>query len=86
MNYNIYEFYKVQKLQDSAWNHKNEINKVAYPNVLKLLTYDEKTISRILNSMAYVRVNDETKFQRAKKALEINMELQALNKNEYPLE
>ena len=85
LNYQVYQFYRVQKLQDSALAHKNEIDKVAYPADLKLLTYDDNIIHRVLNSMSYVRGNDETKYKRAITALQMNKTLDSLIQKEYHL-
>ena len=83
INYKMYELYKVQHLQDSALAHKTEMNKVAYPDDLKLLSYDDLDIKLVLNSMSYVRPNDEYKYQRALHALTMNRRLDSLIRKEY---
>lgn len=86
INYNIYEIYRVQHLYDKAFEHKNEMSKVAYPDDLKLLTYDEIEIKKALNSMSYVRESDVYKYERALQALTLNRQLESLIRKEYFLE
>ena len=86
LTYQVYEFYRVQKLQDSAFKYEHEIDKVNYPSDLKLLRYDDNIIKQLLNSMSYVRGNDEEKYKRAIKAFEMNINLIALIKKEYHLD
>lgn len=85
VNYQTFEIYRVQKLQGSALSHISDPEKVNYPNDLKLLTYDENSIVKVLNSMAMVRGNDETKYKRSITGLELNMKLDSLIKEEYHL-
>lgn len=86
INYNIYEIYRVQHLKESAIAHKNEMSKVAYPDNLKLLSYDELDIKLALNSMAYVRQSDAYKYERALFAFSLNRQLASLIRKEYFLE
>jgi hypothetical protein len=86
INSQTYEIYRVQNLQDSALTHIAEPEKVNYPAGLKLLTDDEHSLVRVLNSMAMVKGNDETKYKRSKIALEMNDKLDALIRKEYHLE
>ena len=83
--YQIFEFYRVRKLQDSALAHINEMNKVPYPDDLKLLTYDDNIIKQFLNSMAYVLDSDAPKYKRSIDALEMNKKLDVLIRDEYHL-
>jgi len=83
INAQVFEIYRVQNLQDSALANLTAPEKVAYPDDLKLLTYDENSIVKVLNSMAMVRGNDEAKYKRSIKALEMNKELDSLIKKEY---
>ena len=86
INYRMYELYKVQNLQDSALAHKNEMNKVAYPDDLKLLSYNDLDIKLVLNSMSYIRPIDEHKYQGALRALTMNSRLDSLIRKEYRLQ
>ncbi|HLX92871.1 MAG TPA: hypothetical protein VKR32_14395 [Puia sp.] len=86
INYHIYELYRVQKFQDSALAHMIEPAKVAYPPDLKLLTYDPNEIKHTLNSMSYVRITDETKYERAKASLKMNEDLSKLIREQYHIE
>jgi hypothetical protein len=83
LNYQVYELYRVQQLQDSALAHIREPELVLYPPDLKLLTYDDKMIEQVLNSMCYVRLSDEAKYQRAVAALKLNAKLDSLIKADY---
>jgi len=83
LNYQTYEVYRVQKLQDSALAHLTEPDKVNYPDHLKLLSYDDNDIVKVLNSMAMVRGNDETKYKRSGVALKMNIKLDSLIRIEY---
>lgn len=84
--YQLFEVYRVKRLQDSALAHINEINKVPYPDDLKLLSYDESTIKQFLNSMSYVSDSDTPKYKRAIEALSMNISLDLLIRKEYHLE
>jgi len=86
LTYQVYDFSRVQKLQDSAIAHITEMDKVNYPVDLKLLTYDEKLIKQLLNSMSYVRGNDEEKYKRSLAALKMNKQLDSLIRNKYHFE
>ena len=86
INYNFYEIYKVQHLQDSAIIYKNDISKVNYPDDLKLLSYDDDKIKLVLNSMSYVREIDEYNYERAIHALSLNRQLDSLIRKEYLIE
>jgi hypothetical protein len=83
LNRRIYELYRVEHLKDSAIVHKEDINKVAYPDDLKLLSYEVTDIKLLLNSMSAVRVIDNHKYQRALKALEMNRKLDSLIRRKY---
>ncbi len=83
LNNQMYELYRVEHLKDSAIVHKEEMNKVAYPNDLKLLSYDDFDIKIALNSMSSVRTVDENNYKRAVQALDMNMELDSLIRSEY---
>ncbi|MEQ8219203.1 MAG: DUF6090 family protein [Arenibacter sp.] len=83
LNHQMYEIYRVEHLKDSAIVHKQEMNKVAYPNDLKLLSYDDFDIKIALNSMSSVRTIDEYNYQRAVQALDMNMKLDSLIRREY---
>ncbi len=83
LNNKMYELYKVVHLKDSAIAHKDEMNSVAYPDDLKLLSYDDFDIKIALNSMASVRTVDENNYQRAVKALNMNVKLDSLIRAEY---
>lgn len=86
INSQTFEIYRVQSLQKDALANITAPEKVNYPDHLKLLTYDENTIVRVLNSMAMVRGNDEEKYKRSIEALEMNKKLDALIREEYHLD
>jgi protein associated with RNAse G/E len=79
----MFELYKVEHLKDSAITHIEDMNKVAYSNELKLLSYDDFDIKIMLNSMAKVRTVDENNYKRAVQALDMNMKLDSLIRSEY---
>jgi hypothetical protein len=83
LNSQMYELYRVEHLNDSAIVYKEDMNKVAYPNDLKLLSYDDLDIKIILNSMSKVRTIDENNYKRAVQALDMNMKLDSLIRREY---
>ncbi len=83
LNDQMYELYRVEHLKDSAIVYKEDMNKVAYPNDLKLLSYDDFDIKITLNSMSKVRTVDENNYKRAVKALDMNMKLDSLIRSEY---
>ena len=83
LNNQMYELYRVEHLKDSAIVHKEDMNKVAYPIDLKLLSYDDFDIKITLNSMSKVRTVDENNYKRAVQALDMNMKLDSLIRNEY---
>jgi len=85
LNDKMYELYRVEHLKDSAIVHKEDMNKVAYPNDLKLLSYDDLDIKITLNSMSKVRTVDENNYNRAVQALDMNMKLDSLIRSEYLL-
>ena len=72
-------------LKESAIKHKNEMDKVGYPENLKLLSYDDIDIKLALNSLSAIRMIDNYKYQRAAQALEINRKLASLIRDEYSL-
>ena len=82
-NQQMYELYRVEHLKDSAILFKEEIDKVGYPDDLKLLSYDDYDIKVALNSMALVRTVDENNYLRAIEALDMNMKLDSLIRSEY---
>lgn len=84
-NSQVFEIYRVQDLQKNALSNLRTPGNVNYPNDLKLLTYDDKSIVKVLNSMAMVRGNDELKYNRSIEALEMNKKLDSLIKKEYHL-
>ena len=84
--YQIFEFYRVRKLQDSALAHINEMDKVPYPNDLKLLSYNDTIIKQFLNSMSYVLESDAPKYKRAIEAFAMNKSLDSLIRKEYHLQ
>ena len=86
MNFNMFEFYKVVHLRDSAIIHKNDISKVNYPDDLKLLSYDDDKITVLLNSMSVIRELDKTNYEKAVQALTMNRQLDSLIRKEYHLE
>ena len=86
INNKIYELYRVQNLKDSAISNIDEMDKVSYPDDLKLLGYDDYDIKLVLNSMAAVRKIDDHKYHRARQALRMNVKLDSLIRNEYYLE
>ena len=63
--------------------YKDQIDRVAYPDDLILLSYEELDIKIALNSMAKVRTVDENIYHRAVEALEMNMKLDSLIRGEY---
>ncbi|NND31961.1 MAG: hypothetical protein HKN76_05170 [Saprospiraceae bacterium] len=83
LNSRMYEIYRIEHLKDSAIAHKDVMNKVAYPEDLRLLSYDDADIKIILNSMSKVRTVDQYNYHRAVEALEINRKLDSLIRNEY---
>jgi hypothetical protein len=83
INNKMFELYKVEHLKDSAITHIEDMNKVAYSNELKLLSYDDFDIKIMLNSMAKVRTVDENNYKRAVQALDMNMKLDSLIRSEY---
>jgi hypothetical protein len=83
LNDQMYELYRVEHLKDSAIEHKEDMNKVAYPNDLKLLSYDDFNIKISLNSMSKVRTVDENNYKRALRALDLNRKLDSLIRSEY---
>lgn len=83
LNDQMYELYRVEHLKDSAIVHKEDMNKVAYPNDMKLLSYDEFDIKITLNSMSKVRTVDENNYKRAVLALDMNVKLDSLIRSEY---
>jgi hypothetical protein len=85
-SYQIFETYRVKKLRDSALVHINEMDKVPYPQDLKLLTYDDNTIKQFLNSMSHVLNSDAPKYKRSIEAFALNKSLDSLIKKEYHLE
>ena len=85
INSQIFEIYRVQNLQENALSNLPTPENVDYPNDLKLLTYDESSIVKVLNSMAMVRGNDETKYKRSIEALKMNKKLDSLIRKEYHL-
>ncbi len=85
LNHGLYELYKVQHLKDQAMEYKDDIDRIPYPNDLKLLSYDEYDIQMVLNSMSSIRPDDENKHVRAVQGLEMNVNLDALIRSEYHL-
>ena len=83
LNDKLYELYRVEHLKDSAIIHKDEMEKVAYPNDLRLLSYDDYDIKIALNSMSKVRTVDDNNYKRAVQALDLNMKLDSLIRDEY---
>jgi hypothetical protein len=86
ISYQIFEYYRVRNLLDSALAHINEIDKVPYPDDLKLLSYDDGIIKQLLNSMSYVLKSDTPKYKRTIEAFAMNQSLDSLIKKEYHLE
>ena len=84
-NQKMYELFKVEHLKDSAVIYKNEIDRVSYPEDLKLLTYEDHDIKIALNSMSSVRRVDEYNYQRAVQALDMNIKLDSLIRDVYLL-
>ena len=85
LNDKLYELYRIEHLKNSAIIHKDEMDKVAYPNDLRLLSYDDYDIKIALNSMSKVRTVDENNYERAVQALEMNVILDSLIRGEYSL-
>ncbi len=83
LNDKMYDLYRVEHLKDSAIVHKEDMNKVAYPNDLKLQSYDDFDIKIALNSMSKVRTVDENNYKRAVQALDMNIKLDSLIRSEY---
>ncbi len=83
LNDQMYELYRVEHLKDSAIIYKEDMNKVAYPNDLKLLSYADFDIKIALNSMSKVRTVDECNHKRVVQALEMNIKLDSLIRREY---
>ena len=79
----IFELYRIEHLKDSAIILKNEIEKVSYPDDLKLLSYDELDIKIALNSLSSIRTIDNYKYQRAVQALHLNERLDSLIRDGY---
>ena len=83
LNDKMYELYRVMHLKASTIMYKDQIDRVAYPDDLILLSYEELDIKIALNSMAKVRTVDEHIYQKAVEALDMNIKLDSLIRDEY---
>ena len=85
-NCSVLDIAKIFSYHDSALAHITEIDKVAYPDDLKLLTYDNTVIHQMVNNMTYNKRSDIYKLTRSREALQMNIALDSLIRKEYHLE
>ena len=84
-NCSVLDIARIFSYHDSALAHITDINKVAYPADLKLLTYDDNVIHQMVNNMNYNKRGDIYKLTRSKEALQMNTALDSLIRKEYHL-
>ena len=84
-NCTVLDIARIFKYHDSALAHLTDIDKVAYPDDIKLLTYNDNIIHQMVNNMTYNKRSDVYKLTRSKEALEMNTALDSLIRKEYHL-
>lgn len=84
-HHRVFEMHKVAHLKKKAIELRTQMDKINYPDNLKLLSYDEMDIQVLLNSLSSVREIDDNNYTRSVEALSMNQKLDALIRTEYKL-
>jgi hypothetical protein len=79
----LFDFTTVYVYQPAAKKYKNEIDKVGYPQEMKLLSYDNYSISQFRNALAVARKQDVGTLEGNNRILDMNIRLDSLIRKTY---